>query len=392
MAHTLQYRFAASGSTHFMHNPPFCGHPPGSSNRGDVFIPPGMSILCAGEAMHAANDSFYRLTPDIMLAALEQAGYQPDGRFLMRNSLENRVISVMLADSSFCVAKFYRPGRWSRETILEEHAFLFELAALEIPVCSPLVSQGSSLHEYQGLLYAVWPQTGGRGLEEPDAECMRHIGRLLGRMHAAGAKSGFSHRQTLSAGSFVEQPLAELDPLIPAHCRTAYRDAALRIAGLYRTGSEGVPMQRIHGDCHPGNLLIDGSQIFFLDFDDCLTGPVVQDLWMLLPDRGDAAAGLRAAFLEGYTLFADFDPAWFRLIEILRGMRFVHYAAWIARRRDDPSFTRAFPDFGTDAWWERETRDLIEQTRTAEEGLSARPPAPDELLPDSAYFPDLGDH
>ncbi|HOG63920.1 MAG TPA: serine/threonine protein kinase [Spirochaetota bacterium] len=338
------------------------------------------------------NEFFYQLTPDAMLTALEQAGYHPEGRFLMRNSLENRVISVALSDSGSCVAKFYRPGRWSRETILEEHAFLFELAAHEIPVCAPLLSHGTSLHEYQGIFYAVWPLTGGRGLEDPDEDTMRQIGRLLGRIHAAGSRQGFASRVEFSALSYVERPQAFLEPLMPVHCRPRYRNAARRIAELYTTESQGVPVQRIHGDCHPGNLLIDGSNIFFLDFDDCLTGPVVQDLWMLLPDRGDASSRLKTAFLEGYTLFATFDPAWFRLIEILRGMRFVHYAAWIARRREDPAFMLAFPDFGTDAWWERETRDLEEQVQIIEETLSEKTDQGQEkTYSNFDYFPDLRD-
>jgi Ser/Thr protein kinase RdoA (MazF antagonist) len=339
------------------------------------------------------EESFYRLTPDLMLTALEHAGYKMDGRFLMLNSLENRVISAMQADGSHCVAKFYRPGRWTREIILEEHNFLFELAAQEIPVCVPLVSGGSSLHEYQEMAYAVWPRTGGRGLEEPDAECMQQIGRLLGRLHAAGASKRFSKRILFSEETFVLKPLAELDQIIPSECRQAYRDSALQIAELYQSVADNIPVQRIHGDCHPGNLLVDGKTIFFLDFDDCLTGPVVQDLWMLLPDRGDAAASLRAAFLEGYTLFADFDPAWFGLIEILRGMRYIHYAAWIARRRDDPAFRVAFPDFGSEAWWERETRDLAEQVFTIKKSLTPTSQGSDceVMLTNHDYFPDLED-
>lgn len=337
-----------------------------------------------------AEESFYRLTPDTMLAAVEALGLEPDGRLLLLNSLENRVASIALADGRQVVAKFYRPGRWSRETILEEHAFLQRLAATEIPVCVPMAFSGETLFSDGDMFYAIWPRTGGRQLEEPDADTMRQLGRLLGRMHASAAGHAFHSRLRLDSETYVERSLAVTAPLVPSGLRAAYTGTARRIAELYDRMSAGVPVQAIHGDCHPGNILADRGQFFFLDFDDCLTGPVVQDLWMLLPDKGAAAAGLRAAFLEGYTLFAPFDPSWFSLIEPLRALRYVHYAAWIARRRDDPSFKNAFPDFGGEAYWEQETSDLVEQLALIESESGAGPASSGEPeLTNKDFFWDL---
>lgn len=337
-----------------------------------------------------AEESFYRLTPDAMLDAVAALGLEPDGRLLLLNSLENRVASIALADGSQIVAKFYRPGRWSRETILEEHAFLRGLAAAEIPVCSPLDFAGETLFEADGIFYAVWPRTGGRALEEPDADAMCQLGRLLGRLHASAASHTFKKRLRLDSATYVGQPLDIITPLMPARLRADYSRTAGRIAALFDERMAGVPVQPIHGDCHPGNILADRGQFFFLDFDDCLTGPVVQDLWMLLPDKGAAAAALRAAFLEGYTLFAPFDPAWFGLIEILRALRYVHYAAWIARRREDPSFKNAFPDFGSESYWEQQNCDLAEQLALIEAECGATRSMPDEPeLTNKDFFWDM---
>ena len=92
-----------------------------------------------------------------------------------------------------------------------------------------------------------------------------------------------------------------------------------------------------------------------------VVGPAVQDLWLALPGRDAETAALRERFLEGYLQFRDFDRSTLALVEPLRGLRIVHYAAWLARRWHDPAFPAAWPHFGTPEYWERETQDLEEQ-------------------------------
>ncbi len=308
------------------------------------------------------TDSFFALGPDGALRAVEAAGFAPTGHVTPLTCLENRVYDVRLEDDAHVVVKFYRPGRWSREAIREEHRFLAELAAAEVPVCAPLDGE-AALREQGDLLYAVWPRTGGRSPDElPDA-VLPILGRLLARIHEVGAAGAAPHRPPLDAGSRVREPLARLESggFLPPGCRRRYADAAGEVARLYEERSRGVPVHRIHGDCHRGNLLERDGTWFFLDFDDFGPGPAVQDVWMLIPGRDAAALRQRALLLDAYRQLRPFDDAWLRLVEPLRALRFVWYAGWIARRWRDPVFPDAFPHFGSEEYWERETRDLEEQ-------------------------------
>ena len=261
------------------------------------------------------------------------------------------------------VAKFYRPGRWSREAILEEHAFLAELRAAEIPVCAPLsFRDGGTLHEVEGIHYAVWPRTGGRAPDEFSDAQLEVVGRLLARIHGVGEAAAAPHRQRLEGSRAVLEPLAQLEEsLLPPEVAPRYRAAVEEVARLYDAWSEGVPLQRIHGDCHAGNLLHGDEGWFFLDFDDFVVGPAVHDVWMLLPGRDAEGLRQRALLIEAYRQFREFDAGWLRLVEPLRAFRFVIYAAWIARRWQDPAFPDAFPHFGSADYWQNETRDLEEQ-------------------------------
>jgi len=303
---------------------------------------------------------FFSLGPDGALRAVEAAGFAPTGHVTPLTCLENRVYDARLEDGSHVVVKFYRPGRWSRQAILEEHAFLADLGAAEIPVCAPL-GEEATLREQQGLLYALWPRTGGRSPDElPDA-ALPILGRLLARIHAVGAAGDARERPRFDAESRVREPLATLASFVPPSCARRYAAAAEAVGDCYEERSQGVPVHRIHGDCHRGNLLQRGDAWFFLDFDDFGVGPAVQDVWMLLPGRDAETLRQRAVLLEAYREFRDFDDAWLELVEPLRAMRFVWYAAWIARRWADPVFPDAFPHFGTEEYWERETRDLEDQ-------------------------------
>jgi Ser/Thr protein kinase RdoA (MazF antagonist) len=323
------------------------------------------------------NEFFYHLTPDIVIRAAEEGGFDPTGHCMTLNSFENRVFDLALEDGTHAVLKFYRPGRWNEIQICEEHEFLFDLVADEIPACAPFrFADGSTLKTIEGLLYTIWPRTGGRQADELSDDELRILGRLMARIHNNGAAKTAPHRASLDGQSFAIEPLEFLlnNRFLPPHCEDTYEAAAREIVNIYETLREGVPFHRIHGDCHLGNLLKGRDGWFFLDFDDFLNGPAVQDLWMLLPSRDSDAARQRQVFLEGYRQFRDFDDKWLRMIEPLRALRYIRYAAWIARRWNDPAFPKAFPHFGTAQYWEDETKDLQEQLYTILDDQAAAGP------------------
>ncbi len=279
------------------------------------------------------------------------------------NSYENRVYDLKCEDDTHIVAKFYRPGRWTVEQILEEHRFLFQLQDNEVPVCAPLTFEGEeSLGTVEGITFAVWPRTGGRATDELNDLEVETLGRLVARIHNNGAAEEALYRPALTGQTYGLDSLDFLmeHDFIPEHCRARYRDAVHEVVEIYDTLSKDVPVHRIHGDCHLGNLLRGEAGWFFLDFDDFLTGPAVQDLWMLVPARDSHGLHQRELFLNAYRQFRDFDTSWLRLIEPLRGLRYIRYAAWIALRWEDPAFPAAFPHFGTMRYWEDETADLEE--------------------------------
>jgi Ser/Thr protein kinase RdoA (MazF antagonist) len=345
------------------------------------------------------SEFFFKLTPDRVLQAVEAGGFEPTGHCTPLTCLENRVYDLRLRDESHVVVKFYRPGRWSREAILDEHRFLRELRAAEIPVCAPLeFPGGESLRQVEGIHYAIWPRTGGRSPDEFSDEQVGILGRLLARIHNVGAAGRADHRPRLDARGGALGPLRFLEQqgFLPRECGRRYCAAVEEAAALYDAWSEGVPVHRIHGDCHAGNLLCGDQGWFFLDFDDLVVGPAVQDVWMLLPGRDAEGVRQRDLLIGAYRQFRDFDPHWLRLVEPLRAFRFVFYAAWIARRWRDPAFPAAFPHFGTDSYWENETRDLEEHVdrllRGGDEvpGKLRRPAAaPEPELSNEDYFWDL---
>jgi Ser/Thr protein kinase RdoA (MazF antagonist) len=323
---------------------------------------------------------FFQLSPERVLQAVEAAGLRPTGHCFSLNALENRVYDVRLEDDRHVVAKFYRPGRWSREAILDEHRLLIALRQDEIPVCVPLAfPDGQTLHTVADIHYALWPRTGGRSPDELNDEQVSVLGRLLARIHNAGERVSVSHRLQLDAEHF---PLAALRLLeergfMPASCAARYRRAVEEVVAIYDDWSQGVALHPIHGDCHLGNLLHSDEGWFFLDFDDMLVGPAVQDVWMLLPGRDRHGARQREILVEAYSAFRDFDPRTLRLVEPLRAFRYVWYAGWIAKRWDDPAFPDAFPHFGSDEYWQNETRDLEQQLEVIVGGEAAEVAAPD---------------
>lgn len=345
----------------------------------------------------ALSDFFFDLTPDAVLGAVEAGGFVPSGHVTPLVCLENRVFDVRLEEGRHVVVKFYRPGRWSRDAVLEEHAFLRELGEAEIPVCAPLrFDDGETLHEVGGIHYAVWPRTGGRAPDEFSDEQIDVVGRLLARIHNVGATRDAPHRTRIDA-SVVGNALAVLeDDFLPPACERRYAAAVATLTELYAEWSRDVPCHRIHGDCHVGNLLNGDAGWFFLDFDDFSVGPAVHDVWMLLPGRDAEGERQRRRLVSAYREFRPFEERWLRLVEPLRAFRYVWYAAWIARRWRDPAFPDAFPHFGTPSYWEDETRDLEQQVerllRTGDAavgGESRAAVAEDEMLSNEEIFWDL---
>jgi len=315
---------------------------------------------------------YARLTPEVVLDALEGVGIAGDGRLLALNSYENRVYQVWREDAPPVVAKFYRPGRWTNAQIDEEHAFVAELDAAEVPVVAPLLLQGRTLNAFENYRFAAYPRRGGRAPELEDRATLEWIGRYLARIHIVGAQRPFAERPALSIVEFGTDARAFLlaagfipEDLIAAY--TSVIDQALDgIRTCYQRAGE-VSTLRLHGDCHGGNILWTDDGPHFVDFDDARLGPAVQDLWMLLAGDRESMERQLAAVLEGYEALRDFDRRELYLVEALRTLRLIHYAAWIARRWDDPAFPAAFPWFGSQRYWQDRILELREQIAAMDE-------------------------
>jgi Ser/Thr protein kinase RdoA (MazF antagonist) len=339
--------------------------------------PPGSTGSSPGSPPGDGVPPFAGLTPDVVLDALDSVGLTGDGRMLALGSYENRVYQIAIIDAPPCVAKFYRPNRWSDAQILEEHAFVRELAAEEIPVVAPLpLADNGTLHAFGGYRFAVYPNCGGRAPELEDRATREWLGRFIGRIHAVGARTAFHQRPALDIATFGEEPRDWLmgRGFVPADLLDAYRSIVeLALAGIRRAFARAgdVSALRLHGDCHVGNVLWvpDGPQSgpHFVDFDDSRGGPAIHDLWMLLSGDRDEMQGQLADILAGYEDFRDFDRRELQLIEALRTLRLIHYAAWLARRWDDPAFPAAFPWFNTQRYWQDRILELREQVAAMDE-------------------------
>jgi Ser/Thr protein kinase RdoA (MazF antagonist) len=308
-----------------------------------------------------AAPCFADLGPDAALDAVEAAGLRPTGHCAMLRCLENRVWDLRLEDASHVVMKFYRPARWSRSGIEDEHRFLLDLRDAEIPVCAPLaLPGGSTVGEHAGICFGLWPRTGGREPEELGDDELMALGCLLARIHNVGAMRQPAERPVLDADTALIDPLDELlaGSWLPASCEERYASAVESLADVYEDGLADVPFLRIHGDCHRGNLLRGREGWFFLDFDDFALGPAVHDVWVLVPGSDREALHQREKLLAGYRQFRPFESRWLGLVEPLRAARILKISSWIARRWKETSFQSTFPHFGTELYWERETRDL----------------------------------
>jgi Ser/Thr protein kinase RdoA (MazF antagonist) len=334
----------------------------------------------------AMNLDYAHLDPGTVLDALDTVGLRGDGRVLQLNSYENRVFLVHLEEGEPVVAKFYRPGRWSDDQILEEHRFALDLAAAEVPAVPPLVlPNGSTLGHHAGLRFSASPKRGGRAPELEDPEVLTALGRFLAQIHRVGRERPFTHRPRWASREPGDAAVrfVQASGLLPPDAEPKWLDVVERCLSAVQAAFDGLPqlrLQRLHGDCHPGNLLcVPGGTTHFVDLDDAVTGPAVQDLWMLLGKEPWQLACL----LEGYEQVLDFDRRELRLIEPLRTLRMVHHSGWIAKRWDDPAFPAAFPWFGTPNYWLDQVALLAEQLEAMQE---APPPAPPKADDDFVDF------
>jgi Ser/Thr protein kinase RdoA (MazF antagonist) len=316
--------------------------------------------------------AYQDLQPDAILAAVESLGLQCDGRLLALNSYENRVYRVGIEDDAPVVAKFYRPARWSDEAIREEHQFAAELAADEIPVVAPFEYGGETLHHREAFRFAVYPCHGGHSPELDRFDLLRQLGRLVARIHRRGATSKFSARPRIDLATYgraSQKYLLEYE-FIPADLQPAYvstcDDLFERIARSFEFAGNPAYI-RVHGDFHPGNVLVLEDRVHIVDLDDARMGPTIQDLWMLLSgDREEQTPQLHE-LLDGYLEFNDFDARELHLLEALRTLRIMHYAGWLAQRWEDPAFRIAFPWFNSHRYWDEHVLALREQAALMDE-------------------------
>lgn len=313
-----------------------------------------------------------RLNPDMIIDAVESAGFRSDARLLALNSYENRVYQVGIEDGVPLIAKFYRPQRWTEAQILEEHSFSLELQDAEISVVAPMVNaQGLTLHTYEGFQFALFTRRGGYPPELDNLDNMLVLGRTLGRIHGVGRAGEFKERQSITVQRMLTASREFLmDGFIPDSLLPAYESLTADLKDIVETlYSEVQPTDliRLHGDCHIGNILWRDDVAHFVDFDDCCTAPAIQDLWMFLNGERHERQLQLSELIEGYSEFCDFDPRQIRWIEALRTMRLIHYASWLARRWEDPAFPRSFTWFNTERYWADHILELREQMSALQE-------------------------
>ena len=319
---------------------------------------------------------FFELTPDKILDAVEGFGVQCTGRCMPLNSMENRVYEVEIElpegeepkrpSDRFRIIKFYRPGRWTKEQILEEHQFLLDLVEYDIPVVAPLASaDGSTLSQLPQLeiYFAVFRKQGGRNPEELTDEQLLQAGRLLARMHNVSVTREAPTRILVSPETVALPALEFLltSDSMPEEVQASYENLVHKICDIASPWFKDAAVHRIHGDCHLGNLLWGSEGPFWVDFDDMARGPAVQDLWLMIPGRDEYGQQKLQLLLEGYEQMRNFDRNTLRLIEPLRAMRMIYFSAWIAKRWEDPAFKRAFVEFGTPKYWREQVNQLNEQ-------------------------------
>lgn len=318
--------------------------------------------------LNNTNTPYYNLDPCVILDAIESVGYVCNGSLLALNSFENRVYQVGIENAAPLIAKFYRPHRWSHAAILEEHKFAEELVSHEIPVIAPLATETNlTLHEHKDFHFAIFPRKGGRALELDNLDQLEWMGRFIGRLHAVGACRSFQHRIRLDVQSYGHNPYQFLleQNFIPAELKKDYclivESALTKITQIFQSIGT-INNIRLHGDCHAGNVLWDDAGPHIVDLDDCLMGPAIQDIWMLITGNSTSEVEQQLNYiLRGYKKFYDFNYRELPLIEALRTLRMIHYSAWLARRWEDPAFPLNFPWFNTVRYWQDQLLHLNDQ-------------------------------
>lgn len=320
---------------------------------------------------NAQTEYFDKLSPDKVLDACEQIKLEFTGRVIQLASMENRVYEVEIDNpkaqspsDNFRILKFYRPGRWSKEQIRDEHEFLFDLIENDIHAIAPLKIDNESVFTTQeGLFFSIFPKKGGRACVEWTDDLLMQMGRLLARLHNIGQTKKSHHRLNLSVENFGRKNLELIlqSGHLPLEYKSSYESICNSIFEISEPILSQLKTQRIHGDCHHGNILLADNRPFLIDFDDMSVGPRVQDIWMIIPGRDHEAIRQRNILLSGYESMTEFDNNEVKAIEILRSLRVIHFSAWIGHRYKDMSFQRAFPDFGSTMYWEKELFDLRQQ-------------------------------
>ena len=316
------------------------------------------------------NFSYLSLTPEVQLDALATIGIYPESGLTALNSYENRVFLFTDENKIRYVVKFYRPQRWNKAQLQEDHEFCLTLHKKNCPVAPPVVINGETLFFFQGYFFALFNSLSARTMEPDNIDQLYDVGSALGKIHRIGAQKDFDYRETLDVQTMLSSPIQGLhkSKLIPAFIREPFfASLATLEKKITKHYSTDINMIRLHGDCHTSNILINKDEPFFVDFDDCKMGPAIQDLWMLL--HGDSAEKKLqlSMLLEGYQEEYEFDSTELSLIEPLRSMRIVNYVNWINKRWTDPAFPMNFPWFTTDQYWKELLQSLNQQIAAIEE-------------------------
>lgn len=320
---------------------------------------------------NAETTFFFELGPDEILRAVDSLGLKTTGRIMQLNSMENRVYEVEIESKSenpsdhFKIVKFYRPNRWSFDQILEEHEFLLDLEEYEIPVIAPMQFEEKTLFTDSklNLYFTLFRKQGGRSPDELNHEELEQLGRLLARVHNVGAQKNATHRLNINAETFVFNNLHFLleSKKIPHYLENSFKVLLEQIYQITKNSLNNIDLLRIHGDCHLGNIIKREEVLHLVDFDDFVTGPAIQDLWPAISGRDDYTVNQRRIMIEAYETIREFNHEELRLIEVMRTFRMINFAAWIAKRYDDPAFKNAFPFFESPTYWEERINDFRDQ-------------------------------
>ncbi|NCN05381.1 MAG: serine/threonine protein kinase [Spirochaetales bacterium] len=318
---------------------------------------------------------FDTLNPHVLIEAVAEAyEIDLDGTIEPFNSFINRVYGLTDTDGGRWIVKFYRPGRWTVAGIEEEHDLVFALGEAEVPVVMPLVnSQGYSLQTlaYGGTTgaFALYPRRAGRTFDPTREEDFIRLGSIVGRLHRTSATISMNHRIVYSPKDATDRFLRELKNSGVVHPEVSVEFFDLASSLTHRASNifdrVAPRMGALHGDVHRGNILDRGpvEGLLLFDFDDCMKGPAVQDLWMLVSDRLPEAWTEWQLILEGYRQFVPFNETELELVESLRFMRMVYFLAWQNRQRGDSKFQQENPDWGGRAFWIKELEDLRDQAQ-----------------------------